>query len=171
MSQPIVQYKNIHKSFGQVDVLKGIDLEIQPNEKIALIGPSGSGKTTLIRLLMTLEQPTSGTIFVNGQNLWQREHKGKQLPANEKHLRKIRGQIGMVFQHFNLFPHLTVIENCMIALEEVHKKDKKTASEQAKQMLKRVGLDKHIHSFPNQLSGGQKQRVAIARALVMRPKI
>lgn len=171
MSEPIIQYHNIHKSFDKIDVLNGINLHIQPSERIALIGPSGSGKTTLIRLLMTLEQPTMGTIIVNGENLWQMEKNNKLVPANEKHLQKIRGQIGMVFQHFNLFPHLTALENCMVALIQVQKKSKKTAKMIAVQMLERVGLKNHMNSYPNQLSGGQQQRVAIARALIMKPKV
>src|SRR5690625_5842271 len=104
----MLKYEDIHKSFGEVDVLKGIDLDIQAAEKVAVIGPSGSGKTTLIRLLMTLEEPTSGAIYVDGQNLWKMESKGKIVRANEEHLSKIRGNIGMVFQHFNLFQHMTI---------------------------------------------------------------
>ena len=124
MEETIVQYSNIYKSFGDVEVLKGIDLQIKPAEKVALIGPSGSGKTTIIRILMTLEQPTSGTIVVNGENLWQMEKKGRLVEADEKHLQSIRGDIGMVFQHFNLFPHMTILENCMLAPTIVKKKDR-----------------------------------------------
>ncbi len=171
MSEPIIQFNNIHKSFDGVDVLNGINLHIRPSEKIALIGPSGSGKTTLIRLLMTLEEPTSGTIIVNGENLWHMEKNNKYVLANEKHLQNIRGQIGMVFQHFNLFPHLTALENCMVALMQVQKKSEEKAKLLAAKMLERVGLKNHLTSYPNQLSGGQQQRVAIARALVMKPKV
>src|SRR5690625_1324396 len=111
----IVSYKECHKSFGDVDVLKGIDLDIASGEKVAIIGPSGSGKTTIIRLLMTLEEPTSGDILVEDNNLWKMKRGDKMVTANEKHLRSIRGDIGMVFQHFNLFQHMTVLENCVIS--------------------------------------------------------
>jgi len=171
MAEPIVKYSNVTKSFGEVDVLKGINLDIAPAEKIALIGPSGSGKTTIIRLLMTLEEPTSGVIEVNGENLWQMEKKGKLVRANEKHLREIRGDIGMVFQHFNLFPHMTILENCMTGPINVKGQSKAEARETAIEMLEKVGLGDKIDNYPNQLSGGQKQRVAMARALVMRPKV
>ncbi|MBP1934965.1 ectoine/hydroxyectoine ABC transporter ATP-binding protein EhuA [Ammoniphilus resinae] len=171
MAEPVVKYKNVTKSFGEVDVLKGINLDIAPAEKIALIGPSGSGKTTIIRLLMTLEEPTSGIIEVNSQNLWQMEKKGKMVRANEKHLRQIRGDIGMVFQHFNLFPHMTILENCMTGPIHVKGQSKEEARKNAIEMLEKVGLGDKVDNFPNQLSGGQKQRVAMARALVMRPKV
>jgi len=171
VEKPIVTYHNIHKSFGDVEVLKGINLDIMPAEKVAVIGPSGSGKTTLIRLLMTLEEPTSGAIYVDGQNLWKMESKGKIVRANEEHLSKIRGNIGMVFQHFNLFPHMTILENCMTAPINVQKKSKKEAREISIAMLERVGLGDKLDNYPSQLSGGQKQRVAMARALVMKPKI
>src|SRR5690625_3347497 len=127
MSMPMVQYKNVYKSFGDVAVLKGINLDIMPGEKVAIIGPSGSGKTTIIRMLMTLEEPTSGSIIVDGKNLWQMEKKGKLVPANEKHLRQIRNNIGMVFQHFNLFPHMTILENCMTAPIHVQREEKDSA--------------------------------------------
>ncbi len=171
MLEPIVKYENVHKSFGDVEVLKGIDLEIMPGEKIAVIGPSGSGKTTIIRMLMTLEQPTSGKIIVDGKYLWHMERNGKLVPANEKHLREVRGDIGMVFQHFNLFPHMTILENCMTAPIQVQKEDKASAKKRSIEMLEKVGLGDKLDNYPNQLSGGQKQRVAMARALVMRPKI
>lgn len=171
MDEPIVTYKNVTKSFDEVDVLKGINLDIEPAEKIALIGPSGSGKTTIIRLLMTLEEPTSGVIEVNGQNLWQMEKKGELVRANEKHLRQIRGDIGMVFQHFNLFPHMTILENCMTGPINVKGETKEEARKNSIEMLEKVGLGDKLDNYPNQLSGGQKQRVAMARALVMRPKV
>ncbi|WP_438318786.1 ectoine/hydroxyectoine ABC transporter ATP-binding protein EhuA [Sporosarcina sp. FA9] len=171
MEEPIAQYYDIHKSFGNIDVLKGIDLTIKPGEKVALIGPSGSGKTTIIRLLMTLEQPTSGKMEVNGKNLWQMKKNDKLVPANEKHLREVRGDIGMVFQHFNLFPHMTVLENCMSAPINVKKESKESARKHSLEILGKVGLAEKVNLYPDQLSGGQKQRVAMARALVMRPKI
>lgn len=171
MTEPIVTYRDVHKSFGKVEVLKGIDLDIHPAEKVAVIGPSGSGKTTIIRMLMTLEQPTSGDIVVDGRNLWKMKKNGKLIDANEKHLRSIRGDIGMVFQHFNLFPHMTILENCMTAPIHVKKEDKNEVKQRSIEMLERVGLGDKINNYPNQLSGGQKQRVAMARSLVMRPKI
>lgn len=169
--EPIVEYKDVHKSFGDTHVLKGINLEIYPTEKIAVIGPSGSGKTTIIRLLMTLEEPSEGDIIVDGENLWKMEKNGKSKKADERHLRKVRDDIGMVFQHFNLFPHKTILDNCVMPLVNVKKKDKKEAIEISKQMLDRVGLSDKYDSYPSNLSGGQKQRVAMARALVMKPKI
>ncbi|MBM7542914.1 ectoine/hydroxyectoine ABC transporter ATP-binding protein EhuA [Amphibacillus cookii] len=171
MAEPIVRYQDVHKSFGDVEVLKGIDLDIFPAEKVAIIGPSGSGKTTIIRMLMTLEEPTSGDIIVDGTNLWKMEKNGRMTEANEKHLRSVRGDIGMVFQHFNLFPHMTILENCMTAPIRVKGEDKQEVEQRSIEMLERVGLGDKIHNYPSQLSGGQKQRVAMARALVMRPKI
>ncbi|WP_121639036.1 ectoine/hydroxyectoine ABC transporter ATP-binding protein EhuA [Virgibacillus sp. Bac330] len=171
MIEPIVSFHDVHKSFGDVKVLKGIDLDIRPAEKVAIIGPSGSGKTTIIRMLMTLEEPTSGDIIVNGTNLWKMEKKGKLVRANEKHLRAVRGDIGMVFQHFNLFPHMTILENCMTAPLHVKKEGKEAVKQRSLEMLERVGLSDKVDQYPSQLSGGQKQRVAMARALVMRPKI
>jgi polar amino acid transport system ATP-binding protein len=171
MTEPIVRYQNIQKSFGDVEVLKGIDLDIKPAEKVAVIGPSGSGKTTIIRLLMTLEEPTSGDIIVDGRNLWKMDKGGKMVRANEKHLGSVRGNIGMVFQHFNLFPHMTILENCTTALINVNKIAKKEAWQRSAEMLAKVGLGEKLDMYPSQLSGGQKQRVAMARALVMRPKV
>lgn len=170
-SEPIVKYRDVTKSYGEFHVLKGINLDIYPGEKIAVIGPSGSGKTTIIRMLMTLEEPTSGDILVNGTNLWRIDKKGSQVRANEKHLREVRGDIGMVFQHFNLFPHMTILENCMSAPIHVKKENKDEVCKRAIEMLDRVGLGDKLNFYPSQLSGGQKQRVAMARALVMRPKI
>ncbi|MBY7142248.1 ectoine/hydroxyectoine ABC transporter ATP-binding protein EhuA [Virgibacillus sp. NKC19-3] len=167
----MVQFKDVHKSFGDVKVLTGIDLDIKPAEKVAVIGPSGSGKTTIIRMLMTLETPTSGDIIVDGVNLWKMEKNGKMVQANEKHLREVRDNIGMVFQHFNLFPHMTILKNCMSALIHVRKSDKEEARKQSAEMLEKVGLGDKLDMYPSQLSGGQKQRVAMARALVMRPKV
>lgn len=171
MTKPIVSYKDVHKSFGDVEVLKGINLDIKPAEKVAVIGPSGSGKTTIIRMLMTLEEPTSGDIIVDGHNLWKMKKNNYWVRANEKHLRSVRGDIGMVFQHFNLFPHMTILENCTTALINVKKENKKIARRESIDMLEKVGLGDQIDKYPQQLSGGQKQRVAMARALVMKPKV
>lgn len=171
-ADPIVSYKDVHKSFGDVHVLKGIDLDIYPSEKIAIIGPSGSGKTTIIRMLMTLEEPTEGDIIVDGENLWKMEKgNGEMVRASDKHLHGIRDDIGMVFQHFNLFPHKTILNNCVMPLTSVRKMPKNEAVELSKEMLSRVGLGDKLDMYPSSLSGGQKQRVAMARALVMKPKI
>jgi polar amino acid transport system ATP-binding protein len=167
----IVQYINVSKSFGDVHVLKEIDLAIAPGEKVAVIGPSGSGKTTLARLLMTLESPSSGTIEVDGELLWHQIRVGKTIPADEKHLRKIRKNIGFVFQHFNLFPHMNILRNVSAGPIHVLGLPKEEAIHRSKEMLQKVGLIDKINAYPSQLSGGQKQRVAIARAVVMNPKV
>ncbi|MED4206216.1 ectoine/hydroxyectoine ABC transporter ATP-binding protein EhuA [Neobacillus mesonae] len=168
---PIAAYENIKKTYGDVEVLKGVDLKISPGEKVALIGPSGSGKTTIIRMLMTLEQPDSGTIKVEGKHLWYKEVNGKLVPADEKHLREMRKNIGMVFQHFNLFPHMTILRNVTEAPIHVLGLPKEEATRRAVDMLEKVGLGDKLDAYPSQLSGGQKQRVAIARAVVMQPKV
>ena len=170
-SKPIVRYEKISKSFGETEILKELDLDIAPNEKVAIIGPSGSGKTTLIRMLMTLEKPTSGKIEVDGDYLWHKVKKGNVVKADENHLRQVRSNIGMVFQQFNLFPHMTVLRNCIEAPVHVLGISKREAIERAKIMLDKVGLADKLENYPSQLSGGQQQRVAIARALVMRPKV
>ncbi len=169
--KPIVKYTGVTKSFGDLQVLKGIDLEMQPGEKVAVIGPSGSGKTTMGRMLMTLEEPTEGTIEVDGELLWHMEEKGKLVRANEKHLHRMRCNVGMVFQHFNLFPHMNVLRNVTEAPRKVLGLSKEEAEERAVSMLGKVGLVDKLKMYPSNLSGGQKQRVAIARALVMRPKV
>ncbi|EGK12246.1 ectoine/hydroxyectoine ABC transporter ATP-binding protein EhuA [Kroppenstedtia eburnea] len=169
--EPIIKYRNISKSFGDHQVLKEIDFDLYPGERVAIIGPSGSGKTTLARLLMTLEKPSAGTIQVDGRQLWHKEVKGKLVPANERHLHDVRGDIGMVFQHFNLFPHMTILRNCTEAPVKVLGLPKKEAVERAKEMLDKVGMLDKVDQYPANLSGGQQQRVAIARALVMRPKV
>ncbi|MEC0206183.1 ectoine/hydroxyectoine ABC transporter ATP-binding protein EhuA [Paenibacillus lautus] len=170
-TKPIVKYTGVTKSFGDLQVLKGIDLEMQPGEKVAVIGPSGSGKTTMGRMLMTLEEPTEGTIEVDGELLWHMEEKGKLVRANEKHLHRMRRNVGMVFQHFNLFPHMNVLRNVTEAPRKVLGLSKEEAEERAVSMLGKVGLADKLKMYPSNLSGGQKQRVAIARALVMRPKV
>jgi polar amino acid transport system ATP-binding protein len=169
---PLVRYRDVQKSYGELEVLRGIDLDIHRGETVTLIGPSGSGKTTLLRLLMTLEQPTGGTIEVDGEQLWHVPDKaGRLVPAGERHLRAVRGKVGMVFQQFNLFPHMTVLRNCTDAPVSVLGVSKAEAEERARAMLERVGLGQKLDAYPAQLSGGQQQRVAIARALVMRPQV
>ncbi|WP_098749045.1 ectoine/hydroxyectoine ABC transporter ATP-binding protein EhuA [Paenibacillus sp. EZ-K15] len=170
-TKPIVKYTGVTKSFGDLQVLKGIDLEMQPGEKVAVIGPSGSGKTTMGRMLMTLEEPTEGTIEVDGELLWHMEEKGKLVRASEKHLHRMRCKVGMIFQHFNLFPHMNVLRNVTEAPRKVLGLSKEEAEERAVSMLGKVGLADKLKMYPSNLSGGQKQRVAIARALVMRPKV
>ncbi|UJF36448.1 ectoine/hydroxyectoine ABC transporter ATP-binding protein EhuA [Paenibacillus hexagrammi] len=167
----MVKYRSISKSYGDVQVLNKIDLDIMPGEKVAVIGPSGSGKTTLARMLMTLEQPTAGTIEVDGEMLWHEEKGGRFVTAGEKHLHRVRSKIGMVFQHFNLFPHMTIMRNVTEAPMYVLGLDRETAEQRAYEMLSKVGLADKLAEYPSRLSGGQKQRVAIARAVVMRPKI
>ncbi|MDQ0209208.1 ectoine/hydroxyectoine ABC transporter ATP-binding protein EhuA [Alkalicoccobacillus murimartini] len=171
MTQPIVQFKGIKKSFDELEVMKDFTLDVDPGEIVSIIGPSGSGKTTIIRMLMTLEKPSGGDIIVEGENLWKMESKGKMVPADEKHLRKVRSNVGMVFQHFNLFPHMTILRNCTEAPIHVLGLSKKEAETRAIEMLEKVGLGDKVDNYPVQLSGGQQQRVAIARALVMRPKV
>ena len=170
-TQPIIKYRHICKSFGTLRVLDDLNLDIAASEKVALIGPSGSGKTTLGRMLMTLESPTAGTIEVDGEMLWHKEVNGQLVAADERHLHRIRSKIGMVFQQFNLFPHMNVLRNVTEAPIHVLGLSKEEARERAVAMLKKVGLSERISHYPAQLSGGQQQRVAIARALVMRPKV
>ena len=168
---PVVSYKGVKKAFGDTVVLNDLNLNVDHGEKVALIGPSGSGKTTIIRMLMTLEELTEGTIEVDGELLWHKEENGQLVPADEKHLRKVRGKIGMVFQQYNLFPHMTIMRNCTEAPIHVLGLSKEEARERATEMLEKVGLGDKVDQYPSQLSGGQQQRVAIARSLVMQPKI
>ena len=156
-----VVVKNLHKSFGDLDVLNGIDLEIDEGEVVCLIGPSGSGKSTFLRCLNRLEDSTDGTIEVDGFEI-----SDKKLNIN-----KVRENIGMVFQQFNLFSHLTVKKNIMLAPTDLKKMTKVEAEEKAMELLRRVGLEDKANVYPRQLSGGQQQRVAIARALAMNPDI
>lgn len=169
--EPIVRYRGIRKTYGEHEVLKGIDLDLYPGEKVAVIGPSGSGKTTLARLLMTLEQPTGGTIEVDGEPLWHRQVKGRTVRADEKHLRRVRRSIGMVFQHFHLFPHMSILRNVTEAPIHVLNMPKEQARSEALELLEQVGLRDKADAYPDRLSGGQKQRAAIARALMMKPKV
>lgn len=159
---PIIQIENLRKRFGQNEVLKGVDLAIEPGEVIAIIGKSGSGKSTLLRCINGLETFESGSITVNQQSLNLRDPKS---------LRELRQQVGMVFQNFNLFPHLSAGQNVMLAPGLVKKLDKVENNQQAIKLLERVGLAEKFNSFPDQLSGGQQQRVAIARALAMQPAV
>jgi polar amino acid transport system ATP-binding protein len=166
-----VEFDDVVKSFGDLTVCNGLNLKVRPAEKIAIIGPSGSGKTTILRVLMTLETIDSGHIIVDGQQLWHMERNGRLVPADDKHLRKMRGNMGMVFQHFNLFPHMSALRNVTEAPVRVLGLSKAEAEERAMDLLRMVGMESRAAIYPSQLSGGQKQRVAIARALAMRPKV
>lgn len=162
VKDPIVRYNDITKKFGDTVVLNNLNLEVGRGEKLSIIGASGSGKTTIIRMLMTLEKPTSGTIWVDGDYLWHKEVGGKLVPADEKHMRNVRGKIGMVFQQFNLFPHMTILRNVTEAPIRVQGLSREEAEERAVTMLEKVGLAEKVDQYPSQLSGGQQQRVAIA---------
>ena len=157
----IIELKNVNKWFDKFQVLKNIDLEVAPQEKIVICGPSGSGKSTLIRCINRLEEHQEGKIIVDGT----------ELSENTKNIEQIRAEVGMVFQQFNLFPHLSILDNCTLAPIWVKKMPKKQAEELAMQQLEQVQIADQAHKFPGQLSGGQQQRSAIARALCMQPKI
>ncbi|MPZ09772.1 MAG: ectoine/hydroxyectoine ABC transporter ATP-binding protein EhuA [Kiloniellaceae bacterium] len=169
--QPLVHFDSVVKSYGPLVVLDNLNLKVAAGEKVAVIGPSGSGKTTVLRMLMTLERINGGVIYVDGEPLTHMPRNGELVPADNRHLRRMRAKIGMVFQHFNLFPHMTALKNCMEAPVTVLKLPKAEAEERARDLLAMVGLADKMNHYPAQLSGGQQQRVAIARALAMRPKI
>jgi polar amino acid transport system ATP-binding protein len=169
--QPMVHFESVVKSYGQLVVLDDLNLKVAAGEKVAVIGPSGSGKTTVLRMLMTLERINGGVIYVDGEPLTHMPRNGQLVPADNRHLRRMRAKIGMVFQHFNLFPHMTALKNCMEAPVTVLKLPKSEAEERARELLNMVGLGDKLSHYPAQLSGGQQQRVAIARALAMRPRV
>ena len=170
-NEPIVKFSEVTKRYGDLVVLDKLDLEIKKNEMISIIGPSGSGKTTVLRVLMTLEKINSGVIYVDGEPLTHMLSNGELIEANEKYLRERRSKIGMVFQQFNLFPHMTALQNCIEAPMQVLGMNKEAAEERALELLELVGLSDKKDQHPSRLSGGQQQRVAIARALAMRPKV
>jgi polar amino acid transport system ATP-binding protein len=163
--------RGVRKSFGGQEVLRGIDLEVAPNEVLSIIGPSGSGKSTFLRCINHLERVDGGELEVDGELVGYRRHGGKLHELRESEVAKRRAGIGMVFQRFNLFPHMTALDNVAAAPVVVKKEAKATAREHAKRLLERVGLGEKADAYPAQLSGGQQQRVAIARALAMRPKL
>jgi len=172
MSLPAIAVKNLVKAFGDTTVLQNIDLEIPQGQVSCLIGPSGSGKSTLLRCMAFLEEATSGTITINGEVLGFTENaQGVRERISPAANRAIRAQIGMVFQQFNLWPHMTALGNVSEALKTVHKMSRKEAEERAMAQLVKVGLEARAGHYPSQLSGGQQQRVAIARALALKPKI
>lgn len=172
MNDPILKFDKVVKRFGALTVLNKLDFEVRKGEKVSIIGPSGSGKSTVLRILMTLEGIEEGTVIVDGEPLWhERDAAGNLKPASEAHLRKMRGKLGMVFQHFNLFPHMTVLRNITEAPVQVLGLSKAEARQRGEELLELVGLADQAAKYPSQLSGGQKQRVGIARALAMRPSI
>ena len=168
---PMVEFRGVAKAYGETQVLRGFDLAVPAGQRVALIGRSGSGKTTLLRLLMTIERPDSGIVNVEGEPLGWRDVDGRIVWQGGADLRRIRGKIGMVFQHFNLFPHMTVLDNIIEAPVHVLGIDRKAAIEHAQNLLSLVGMPEKAQAWPRQLSGGQQQRVAIARALAMEPRI
>lgn len=159
MRNDMIKIENLHKSFGDLRVLQGVNLTIAEGEVVVILGASGGGKSTLLRCINRLEEPTSGTIAIDG------------TVVTEKNVDEVRREVNMVFQHFNLFPHMTVLENLILAPIKVRGISKKDAEETAKKFLERVGLLEKANQYPDQLSGGQKQRVAIARGLCMNPKV
>ncbi|WP_338209470.1 amino acid ABC transporter ATP-binding protein [Lactiplantibacillus paraxiangfangensis] len=162
MTKPVIEVESLAKSFGDNEVLKDITEKVEPGQVIVVIGPSGGGKSTFIRCLNLLETPTAGKVAFEGQDL---------TTLDQKSVNKLREKMGMVFQGFNLFPNMTVLENIKLAPMKVKSVDDAAATKRAHELLKRVGLDDHADSFPSSLSGGQAQRVAIARALAMDPKV
>lgn len=170
-NEPIVSFQGVTKRYGSLTVLDHLDMAIGRHEKVALIGPSGSGKSTLLRVLMTLEGIDEGMIHVDGEMLTHMTLDGKVVKASERYQRQVRSKIGMVFQSFNLFPHMTALQNTMEAPMRSLGLKRQEAHERGAELLAMVGLGDKIHHYPSQLSGGQQQRVAIARALAMRPKV
>jgi polar amino acid transport system ATP-binding protein len=168
---PMVSFRKVSKRYGELVVLDALDLDVAEGEMVTIIGPSGSGKTTVLRMLMTLETINDGVIYVDGKPLTHMPQNGRLVRANARHLREMRSNIGMCFQHFNLFPHMTALENCMEGPVHVLGMPKKDARERADELLEMVGMADKRDQHPSRLSGGQQQRVAIARALAMRPKV
>jgi polar amino acid transport system ATP-binding protein len=171
MTEPMVRSEGVHKTFGHLEVLKGIDLEVQPGEVMCIVGPSGSGKSTFLRCINHLEKVTAGKLYVDGELVGYRQHGDKLYELRDREVCRKRAEIGMVFQQFNLFPHMTALENVCEAPVRVKREGKSAVRERAEKLLDRVGLAQKMRTYPNQLSGGQQQRVAIARALAMQPKL
>jgi polar amino acid transport system ATP-binding protein len=168
---PMVRIQDVHKRFGTLEVLKGITLDVQAGEVVCIIGPSGSGKTTLLRCINFLESYDAGRIYVDDELVGYRERDGHLVPAREKEVARVRAETAMVFQQFNLFPHMTALNNVAFGPQRVRGVPKAEAQQKARELLARVGLAEKANAYPAQLSGGQQQRVAIARALAMEPKV
>jgi len=172
VQHPMVEAKDVRKQFNKTEVLRGISLDVQRGEVVVVIGPSGSGKTTFLRCLNHLEKIQSGSISIDGRSIGYRENaQGKLIEDDEKNIAQVRSEIGMVFQRFNLFPHMTALQNIVEAPISVLKQPRAEVEERAHKLLVKVGLDHKADAFPSKLSGGQQQRVAIARALAMNPKL
>ena len=168
---PMIRCQDVHKRFGRLEVLRGVSFDIAKGEVVVIAGPSGSGKSTLLRCINHLEAVNKGRIYVDGQPVGYREVKGKFVEKSEREVARMRASIGMVFQRFNLFPHLTALGNVIDAPIHVRKMGRSEALEAGRAMLRKVGLGDKLDTYPAQLSGGQQQRVAIARALAMEPKV
>ena len=162
MTKALLQITDLRKSFGNLEVLKGLSTDIRPGEVVVMIGPSGGGKSTFLRCMNLLEQPTAGSVVFDGVDV---------VRADERTKNRVRSEMGMVFQHFNLFPHLTILDNITLAPRLVRKTPRAEAERKARELLERVGLPDKAGAYPQQLSGGQKQRVAIVRSLAMEPKV
>jgi polar amino acid transport system ATP-binding protein len=171
MAEPMVKAEGVHKRFGRLEVLKGVSLEVQSGEVMCLLGPSGSGKSTLLRCINHLEKINSGRLSVDGELVGYRQVGDKLHELRESEVAAKRSQIGMVFQHFNLFPHMTALENVTCAPIRVKNQPRDSSQARARELLDQVGLGDKVDAYPSQLSGGQQQRVAIARALAMEPKL
>ena len=171
MSGPMVKAEAVHKSFGRLEVLKGISLEVQPSEVACLLGPSGSGKSTFLRCINHLEKIDAGRLWVDGELVGYRQSGDRLYELKESEVARERADIGMVFQRFNLFPHMTALENVIEAPMRVQGTPRAEAIQQGRELLERVGVADKLKTYPSQLSGGQQQRVAIARALAMQPKL
>jgi len=171
LGSTMVQIQNVHKYYGSLHVLRGVDLDVRSGEVVCVIGPSGSGKTTLLRCINFLETYQEGRILVDGDLVGYRDRNGKLVPARESEIARVRAETAMVFQQFNLFPHMTALRNVTFGPTKVRGVSKAIAEKRGLELLDRVGLSDKAKSYPNQLSGGQQQRVAIARALAMEPKV
>ena len=171
MSKKVVVIEKVEKSFGDVHVLRGLDLEVDTGDVLAIIGPSGSGKTTLLRCINFLQPYDSGKITVDGELMGYRENNGKLTKLSESAIARQRAEVGMVFQQFNLFPHMNALENVVLGLTQVKGKSRQEAVDIATNWLSRVGLADKLTNYPSQLSGGQQQRVGIARAVALEPKV